>query len=592
MKKNSKSSVKILLNIAKPEKARLSFAGFLIFISSLCSLGPFYIAFMIIEKIISGTYSYEGLSRLGILAAVFILGQLVFSGAAMTQSHIAAYNILFKMRVRLSGKLLKLPMGYFSNTSSGVLKKIIMGDVEAIEEFLAHNLVDLFSVIFIPVLVFFWLLTYNIPMALLSVAPVFLGVVLQRLRVKYDEDKFRYFFRLKGRMNSTIIDFIRGMPIIKAFNQSVFTFEKYRNEAEAYSSFWINMNKQASIYMVVYALLMDSGILFLLPVGGFMYLTEMISVSSFLMFMFIGIGLTRFMKQLMNFGSNINQISRGAEEIYRILETDEIPDSGKVSEIKNHDIEFNNVSFSYGKTPVLKDASIKMRQGAITAFVGPSGAGKTTAGRLIPRFWDVDSGEITLGGINIKDIKSEILMNNLSFVFQDLFMFNDTVLENIRMWNPDVSREKVIEISKQAQCHDFIMNLDNGYDTRLGAGGTFLSGGEKQRIAIARAIVKDSPVIILDEATSYADTENEAKIQAALSTLLKNKTVIIIAHRLSTIKNADQIVVFDNGSVIEKGTHESLLSENGKYRQMWDNHVDASDWSIGPVSSNREGVLV
>lgn len=591
-KKRRKSPIRLLLEISSPEKVRLGFSGFLIFISSICSVAPFYIVYILIDKIVNPPFVLDELLQYGVIAGAFIVGQLIFSGIAMTQSHIAAYNILFDLRVDLANKMMRLPLGYFTKTTSGEIKKIMMSDIEAIEGFVAHNLVDLFSVIFVPILIFGWLLTFNIPLAIISISPVFLGLLLQQYRLKRDADDFKKFFKLKGRMNTTIIDFIRGMPVIKAFNQSVYSFKNYRDEAEDYSNFWIGMNKRAAGVMVIYALLMDSGIIFILPIGGFMYLYGHITLSAFLMFMFMGIGLTRFMKQLMSFGSNINQISRGVEVLNNVLDSGEVDSSGSITDISFYDLEFKGVSFGYEKKKILKDINFLTKQGSITALVGSSGAGKTTVGRLIPRFWDVDSGEITIGGINIKDIKSDILMESVSFVFQDVFMFNDSILENIRMGDESISRDDVMDIAKKSQCHEFIMKLEDGYDTQLGSDGTYLSGGEKQRISIARALVKNSPIIILDEATSYADTENEAKIQTALSILLKNKTVLIIAHRLSTIQNADQILVFDKGEIIEEGVHSDLISQNGLYKGMWDKHIDANEWGIKSKINCGEEVLI
>ncbi|MDC7222225.1 MAG: ABC transporter ATP-binding protein [Spirochaetales bacterium] len=592
MKNKKKTPIRLLLEVAKPGKVRLTLSAVLMFLSSICSLGPFYVAYVIIEKIINPPLVLGELFRLGAIAGLFLLGQLVFSGIAMAQSHVAAYDILYKLRVRLADKMLKLPLGYFSKTTSGEIKKIMMADIEAIEEFVAHNLVDLFSVIFVPLLIFGWLLTFNVPLALISVAPVFLGVLLQQYRQKRDGEDFRNFFKLKGRMNTTIIDFIRGMPVIKAFNQSVYSFKTYREEAENYSDFWIGMNKRAAGCMVLYALLMDSGILFLLPIGGFMYLYGLITLDSFLMFMFLGLGLTRFMKQLMSFGSNINQISRGVINLNRVLAAEEAESAGVVEQVEDYSLEFRNVSFGYEEKRVLNHIDLVTKQGTITALVGSSGAGKSTLGQLIPRFWDVDEGEITIGGVNIKDIKSDVLMKNVSFVFQDVFMFNDSILENIRMGDESISREDVMKIAQKAQCHDFIMALKDGYDTQLGAEGTYLSGGEKQRISIARALVKDSPLIILDEATSYSDTENEAKIQTALSALLENKTVLIIAHRLSTIQSADQILVFDKGEIVERGVHSDLIARNGLYKSMWDKHIDAGEWGIGNRTKTNKEVMV
>ncbi len=573
-------SLKFLIDISKRGKYRLGVAGILIFFSSICSLGPYYITYLIIEKIIHPPFIMNDLLMLGGIAALFIVGQMFFSGIAMTQSHIAAYNILFDLRVTLAKKLTKLPLGYYSDNSSGSIKKMMMGNIEAIEEFVAHNLVDLVSVIFLPIIIFAWLASFNIWLALLSILPVFIGVGLQRLRMKLEAGNIRTFFKIKSDMNTTIIDFIRGMPVIKAFNLSVFSFKKYKNEADKYSQYWINMNKNSAVFFATYALLMDSGVLILLPVGGYMFAVGKITLSTFLMFLFIGIGLTRFMKQLTNFGSNLTQIFKGVDELREVLNTEEIEDNGTIKTLENYDVEFNHVSFSYGKNRVLEDVNFKLRQGTITALVGPSGAGKTTVARLIPRFWDVTGGEIAIGGHNIKSINGDSLMNHISFVFQDIFMFNDTVIENIRMGDTSISEEKVIEIAQQAQADEFIRKLKDGYHTIIGSTGTHLSGGEQQRIAIARALAKNAPVIVLDEATSYADTENEDKIQKALNALLKDRTVIVIAHRLSTIKNADQILYINQGKIMEGGSHEQLIELNGQYKQMWDLHIDASQWGI------------
>lgn len=573
-------SLKFLVDISKKGKYRLGISGVLIFFSSVCSLGPYYITYLIIEKIINPPFIMNDLLAYGVIAALFIVGQMFFSGIAMAQSHIAAYNILFDLRVALAKKLTRLPLGYFSDKSSGSVKKIMMENIEAVEEFVAHNLVDLISVVCLPVIIFLWLSSFNLFLAVLSICPVFIGIALQQLRMRLESGNIRKFFKIKSDMNTTIIDFIRGMPVIKAFNLSVFSFKKYSEEADKYSRYWINMNKNSAVFFAVYALLMDCGVLVLLPVGGYMYATGKIALSAFLMFLFIGIGLTRYMKQLTGFGSNLTQIFKGVDELREVLDSKEIDDKGTIVSLDKYDVEFNHVSFGYDSHLVLDDVDFSLKQGTVTALVGPSGAGKTTVARLIPRFWDVTKGEITIGGHDIRTIRGDILMKNISFVFQDIFMFNDTVIENIRMGDTSVSFEQVVEIARQAQADEFIRALKDGYNTVIGPSGVHLSGGEQQRIAIARALAKDSPVIVLDEATSYADTENEDKIQKALNTLLKNKTVIVIAHRLSTIKNAGQILYIENGKIMEKGTHQQLINAMGRYNKMWNLHMDAVHWGI------------
>lgn len=578
---NYKKSIKRLLSLSEKGKVRITGAALLMFLSSICSMAPFYIVYLIIDKSMHPPYQVHEFFQLGIIAAAFMVGQMLFSGFAMKQSHIAAYNILYDLRVSLAAKMLKLPLGFYSETSSGAIKKIMMGDIEAIEEFLAHNLVDLASALFLPILIVIWLASFNLPLALLSILPTILGVAIQRLRMKIDAQKTRQFFKLKSCMNITIIDFIRGMPLIKAFNQSVHSFKKFGEEANNYRNFWVEWTKSAGIYIAVYSVLMDGGILFVLPVGMYMYLHGKITLTAFMMFMFIGLGLSRFMKQLNGFGSNITQILKGVEALDAIMNAPEIKSDGPVIELKNHSIEFENVSFAYEQKKILDRINFKAKAHSITALVGPSGAGKTTIGRLIPRFWEVTEGAIKVGGVNIKDIEGQTLMQYISFVFQDVFMFNDSILENIRMGDDSISYKQVVEIAKKAQAHDFIMKLEKGYHTVIGASGTHLSGGEKQRIAIARALAKDAPIVILDEATSYADTENEAKIQLALNELLKNKTVIVIAHRLSTIQHADQILVIDEGKIVESGNQSQLIAQNGLYKKMWDMHTSSDEWAIG-----------
>lgn len=582
------SSMKRLLRISKKGKYRITMAGILMFISSICSLVPFYVAYKIIDIMVHPPYETGDFVSLVAVAGTAIVLQMLLSGLAMKQSHIAAYNILYDLRVKLTHKMTRLPLGYYSNTSSGVIKKVMMGDIEAIEEFLAHNLVDIASAVFLPLLIFIWLLTFNVPLAILSILPTILGVGIQRLRMKIDKKETDKFFKLKGRMNVTIIDFIRGMPLIKAFNHSVHSFKRYKEDADNYRDFWEQWTKSAGVYVAIYTILMDGGILFILPLGMYMYLGGQITITTFLMFMFIGLGLSRFMKQLNGFGSNITQILKGIEVLDKIMAEEEILDDGKKKSINKYTVEFSEVSFGYEKNIVLDNVSFIAKENSVTALVGPSGAGKTTVGRLIPRFWDVDKGEVKIGGINVKNMPTDVLMKHVSFVFQDVFMFNDTIFENIRMGNKKVSFEVVVEKAMKAQAHEFILALEDGYNTVIGSKGTYLSGGEKQRIAIARALVKDAPIIILDEATSYADTENEEKIQLALNELLKDKTVIIIAHRLSTIQNADQILVFNNGKIVERGNQAELINLNGLYKKMWDTHHDSKDWSIGVRTSHKK----
>lgn len=446
MKKNS---IKKLLRISKKGQLKIITAGFLMFLSSICSLIPFYVAYRIIDIIVHPPYDAKAFSILSMMALIAIVLQLFFSGWAMKQSHIAAYNILYDLRVQLARKMMRLPLGYYGKTSSGVIKKVMMGDIEAIEEFLAHHMVDIASAVFLPLLMFIGLLTFNVPLAIVSIVPMLLGVMIQRLRMKIDKEETKRFFQLKSQMNVTIIDFIKGMPLIKAFNHSVFSFKRYQEDADQYRDFWMEWTQSAGGYIALYTLLMDGGILFILPLGLFMYMGHQITLTTFLMFMFMGLGFSRFMKQLNGFGSNITQISKGVEVLESIMNEDEIEDNGCERKIQQFDLKFDHVSFGYDSKRILNDVSFVAKEKTVTALVGPSGAGKTTIGRLIPRFWDVNKGRILIDQVDIRSIKTEVLMDYVSFVFQDVFMFNDSVFENIRMGDERLSYEDVVEIAKK-----------------------------------------------------------------------------------------------------------------------------------------------
>lgn len=446
-----------------------------------------------------------------------------------------------------------------------------MEDVERLEQFLAHQIPDITVAIVVPLTVFVYLLTVNIPMALILVVPIILTLVLQSIMMVLVTPKMQDFSVVQGQLNSALLQFVNGMPVMKAYNLTANSYQAYSKAGEDFNVLWKQISRMAAPISAVCKVLIESGVSFTLPMGGFLYLAGYLDLSSYVFFVIMSIVFLSSYNNLMNFAQIFSQISAGLGRIKDIMDIPEMP-AGQdhfVVEKNCPRIAFSHVKFAYQKKEVLHDINLELPAGSLTAFVGVSGAGKSTAAQLIPRFWDVTSGQIQIGEHNIKDLCMDNLMDTVSFVFQDAFMLDDTIYKNISIGKDNCTREEVENAAKAAQIHSFIQSLPDGYDTYLGSAGIKLSGGEKQRICIARAILKGAPIIVFDEATSFTDIENEHKIQIALENLLKGKTTIMIAHRLHTIVNADNICVFQNGSIVEMGCHTDLLEKNGVYAEMW-----------------------
>ncbi len=579
MKKQSNLSY--LLYLAGGEKKKLFLAVILSVISSILAFAPFLIIYKMIMILFEGNVIYKEVLNLAVLAAIIIIVRIIFFIASGAFSHVAAFNILYYIRMKIIKHMGNLNLGFFTNKTSGELKKVINEDIEKMENFLAHHIPDISSAAVAPFIMFIYLLYLNYKMALVLLIPVVIGGVIQSIMFKNFEKRMEHYFTLLENMNSTIVQFIQGISVMKAFNVSSLSFEKYRKSIEEYADYWKKITETNSQSHSIFLAIMDSGLLFTIPLGGYFYINGGIGLGTYLLFIIISMGFFNSFKTLLELGSNFSMIFEGVNRIKNILDTPR-QESGKYSLSKSgsYDIEIKNVSFKYEDKNVLNNVNTSLKKGTINAFVGASGAGKTTLAQLIGRFWDVNEGEILINNKNIKDISMENLMDSVAFVFQDIFMLNDTIYENIRMGNENITYEEVMEAAKKAQIHDFIMTLPSGYETRMGESGIKLSGGEKQRVSIARAILKDAPIIIFDEATSYADIENERKIQIALENMLKGKTAIMIAHRLHTIKNVDKIVVFDKGEIKEEGSHNELVSKNGLYKDMWKTYIESEKLAI------------
>ena len=570
MDTKKKTGMAYLLELAGKYKLHLALSAFFGVLSALCSFIPYVMVYRTLLFLFDSAADVSAALRYGIIAAVAIVGRFVFSIISGTFSHLGAFNTLYNVREQISRHIAMVNLGFFTSHTSGEIKKVIIEDVERIEKFLAHQIPDITSALCVPIIVFIYLLTVNVPMALCLLAPVVLGLVIQGIATVATGRQMPEYHRLQGKLNSTIMQFINGMPVMKTYNMTAESYKEYSDTVTEYNSFWKRCTRDQGYTYGVFVALVESGILFALPVGGLLYFGGSLAVQDYLFFMIMSMVFLSSLLNLMNLSMMFSQIMSGMSRIQDIMDLPRTTEGASVMEkAQEHSVSFEHVTFRYDKADVLKDVNLILPSGSLAAFVGASGAGKTTAAQLIPKFWEVTEGAVKIDGKSITELKTENLMDLVSFVFQETFMLSDTIYQNIAIGSNTATREQVETAAKAAQIHDFIMSLPNGYDTKLGEGGVKLSGGERQRVCIARAILKDAPVIVFDEATSYTDIENEHKIQLALQNLLKGKTTIMIAHRLHTIVGADQICVFHQGEVEETGTHQELLAANGRYARMW-----------------------
>ena len=524
------------------------------------------------------------------LGAFFAFGVLTF--ASLMLSHIAAFNILYEIRMQLVQKMVRLPLGFFSRRASGELKKIMSDDVERIELFIAHHIPDIVTALLFPLILvsYMFAVDWRLAIVVLAVLAMAFYVMGRMYTGKKIREVSKRYVETLGRMNASIVEYIRGIQVVKTFTESTNAYRKLNDDIKEYRKFANEVNVQYQPTYVGFLTILSSALLFIIPVAVWLFVGSA-SYATFvpvlLMFLFFGVAVFFPVLKLLWIGSFLNQNNMGVQKIDDILYMDEIEEPDIPRHPKDASVEFRNVSFAYDTTPILKAISFISHPGTITALVGPSGAGKSTVAMLAARFWDVQSGEILIGGVPVKEIPTSVLMDNVAFVFQDNMLFFDTIEENIRMGNKTATFEEVARAACAAQCHEFIESLPNGYQTLVGEGGIYLSGGEAQRIALARAILKDSPIILLDEATAFADPENEGMILAAFSHLIKGKTVLVIAHRLSTITNADRILYVDKGVIAEQGTHEQLLALKGEYARMWETYNRAKRWTIGGKNNRK-----
>ena len=573
--------MKRLLQIAGQRKGLLFTSCILAVLHSVLSLVPYALVFYIIKELtkrvpdFSLTYSYVSYAIGAILISMF---SFFLSGVL---SHIAAFNILYGLRKTLTNKVGVLPIGYLSHRNSGAFKKIISDDVERIETFVAHQIPDFVKAVALPLLTISYLFKEDWRLALISCLPlVVLALIMPLMLGKKNQHLTEKYHHSLEELSSGIVEYVRAMPVMKIFQQSAETFEKYGKKVYTFHRFVSDWIRHSSAPFAIFMSFASNAMLPVLALGLYLYFRQGVSLPTLLLFLILGTGYMRPLFVMSNMVMQLQLIEQGVQQIDAILTQPILPEGKTSEQPQNHDICFDQVSFAYeADRYVLEDISFTAKEGTITALVGPSGAGKSTVGQLLSRFWDVTKGRITIGEIDICEFPTEVLMRQVSFVFQDSFMFQQTMYENICM-GMDKTQDEVIAAAKAAQLHDFIMSLPQGYETRFGQSGVHLSGGEQQRFQLARAILKDAPILVLDEATAFADPENEHKIQEAFAQLIRGKTVLVIAHRLSTITTADQIIVFEKGHINAIGTHSELLEHSPLYKRMWDAHNRAKEWKL------------
>ena len=563
------NNLKFLLKLSGQHKIKLIVSAMFSIISTTLSAIPYLLVYSIILELFNREISYNKIQSLVFIAILFIILGVAARILSGIFSHISAFNILYKTRIDLIEHMSKLNMGFFKKNMTGKLKKIINEDVEKLENFIAHQIPDLSSAFATPLIFLGIMFYFNWRLSLVLFIPIILGILAQSGMFKNYMGKVDHFYKLVAKLNSTIMEYINAMNVMKAFNLTAKSFKDYRDNTQEYADYWIELTELAVPYYSAFLCLVDTGLLFIIPIGGIMLLNGKITISVYILFLLMSTIFLNSLRTLFELSESLSFLLKGMEKIIEIFNEKE-QKSGNISfpEHFSESLKYENVTFAYNKAKVINNFTLTIRAGTTTALVGPSGSGKTTIGLLAGRFWDTEEGKITIDGTDIKDISYESLMDNISFVFQDTFMLHDTIYENIIM-GKNYTREEVENAAKKAQIHDFIMSLPDRYETKIGEGGVKLSGGEKQRISIARAILKNTPIVILDEVPSYSDIENEAKIQSALKTLLKGKTALIIAHRLYTIKNADNIVFMKKGQITEQGTHEELLRNRADYWHLW-----------------------
>ena len=586
-----KKSIKDIISYSEIKKGQL--VGGILFVSlgMLLSICPI----LVIYKVIKSLFLYGKLEQSTIqfciygLASVILAYCLAYIGGILC--HKFSYVLIANLKKKILFHIGNLPLGFFTGDNKSKIRQVLGSDMNQIEGYFSHQLPNLISTLALILAMIIVMLKINLILGLTTLLIIFVGLGIQiAIMAKIIKSGgLEKNFAILDQINSATTEYVKGMPEVKIFGTGAKSFKTFSKSVGEYRDFTSSMTSMIRPGFVSFRMFILSVATFIVPVGILLMSrnNNLDFATVFIFYLILAPAISVPALKLRDFAEGMNLLNEVVLRIYEIIDQKELAIKNSEEEIKGHDLEFNNVSFSYGNEEVLKNISFCAKQGEVTALVGYSGAGKSTIGTLIPRFYDPSEGSIKIGGVNIKNIPINVLMDNIAFVFQDSDLITDTVFNNVAMAKTGSTKEDVIKACKKARCHDFIEKLPNGYNTVLGK-GTYLSGGEKQRIAVARSILKDAPILVLDEATSFADSENEYLMQEALSELVKDKTVIMIAHRLNTIEHANQILVISDGKIAERGKHEDLILADGIYKRLFDIYKKTNIWQMDIEGSENE----
>ena len=592
-KTKSKTGLARCMELASDRKGLIFLSALLSSLAAIASFIPYIAVYFMIREILNvfpdlvqldmgRIMNYGWLALAGIVANILLYFLAIFS------SHIAAFGTLYDLKVLFADHITKIPLGYHLTIGSGRLRKIMDENIESVEGFIAHQFPDFVASITASIVMVIILFVVDWRFGLASLAGIILAFIAEFIgfgsgAMKENMGKYQ---KASEEMNNASVEYVRGMSVVKAFNQTASSFKKLQEAISGYTEWVLKFSLGWQNCMPAFTTIINNIYLILVPVGiliGSNTSNFKEFSMKFIFYLLFVPAIAGVLNKIMYISESFMQIDGNVARMDEILNIPEMPETANPQKPQGEDVVFDHVSFTYtgnNEEKALESVSFAAKQGQITAIVGPSGGGKSTIANLISRFWDVTDGKITIGGVDLRDMAQNDLMRQVSFVFQDIFLFKQSILDNIRMGNRNATEEQVIAAAKAAQCHEFISKLPEGYHTVVGTKGVHLSGGERQRIAIARAIIKDSPIIVLDEATAFSDPENEYLIQKAFEKLMQNKTVIIIAHRLSTIRNADKIIVMEKGQIVESGKHDDLVAAGGRYFQMWNHYTEAINWKL------------
>ena len=573
-----KSTIQWIAEFASIHKKTYALSVVLAVFGVFCALAPYFVIGNMIKELLGGNKDFSFFLHQCVWLVLFWTARVLFHAVSTTLSHKATFHVLANIRQRVCDKLYKLPLGYVCDTSSGGIKNVIVERVESIETTLAHVLPEFTGNLLGPLFVIIYLFTIDWRMALLSLVTVPVGMLCYMgMCIGYEESYKNTIIKTKA-LNDTAVEYINGIEVIKAFGKAESSYEKFVVAAREGAACFVEWMRRCNVFMSLAMSIFPATLVTVLPFGGMFYQNGTLSATSFLMIIILSLGIVGPIITCASYSDDIAQIGTIIGEVTDILEQEEMTRPEALhKQMDGTEIALDEVRFGYHEKEILHGITMKIKAGTVNALVGPSGSGKSTIAKLIVGLWDVKNGAISIGGVDVREMPMDVQNQLIAYVAQDNYLFDMTVRENIRMGNPNATDREVEQVARDSGCYEFIMQLEHGFDTVVGGAGGHLSGGERQRISIARAMLKNAPIVILDEATAYTDPENEAIVQSAVARLVQGKTLLVIAHRLTTITNSDCIYVIDGGNISASGTHDELLKNSLLYKNMWESHIAVKD---------------